>query len=776
MLLKGFSICLFFFFSFTGWAQTLSGTVKTHQNEPIVGATIFLHEANLYQTSDGNGNFIFQNISPGKYHVDVTYVGFEAASVPVEIPQKKALTISLHQSTVKMRELVIEESTISSINENRARDIVVLSSGKLATSGSADVLETLSELPGVQLIKIGTTTSKPIIRGLGFNRTLTNVNGIKQESQQWGADHGLPIDQNTIENIELVKGANSLIYGSDALGGVLNIYQNNKLPSIGLHGKAGTRFNSATLMANPFGLVSYRKGKFFIQGSASYLQTADMQVPANNFRFNTFVFPIYNNQLKNTASNQYNFSGAAGFRAKWGQLKFNASTYQQQVGFFPGAHGRPNFNLLFDDGDRFDIDFPHQNIYHRDISAQADFYLAKGWLEIDAGFQQNTREELENPHPHKLGPIPDGNLALKLQLNTTSANVRYHFAPENGKTIVGASLQQQVNTQSGFEYFLPAFSSQSAGIFVYREKTIKPNLILNFGARADVLQQNISEKYLPSYSSNDVFLGDTLITRGRNNFFSNATGALGLVYHKNHFNTYKINLGSGFRFPTVPELTANGFHHGGFRYEIGNADLKPERTLALDASFSKHQQNFDFYFSPYVNYFLGYIFLSPTGKFSSRAQGGGQIHTYQQADALHSGFEVSFTYHFLKKLHLIAAADGVVGHNLETNRPLPFMPPPSANTTIAYDILQQSNKYELTATVGNRVFLPQQRVAINENVTDGSVIFNSSIQLKLKSNFVLNAGVNNIFNTQYLYHLSRFRLLNLPELGRNFNLTLNFSF
>lgn len=766
---------VFVFLVHTSVGQTVSGLLVGEQQKPIVGATIHLHELERYTTSNDSGKFIFNHVPKGRYHLDITHVGYEPVSIPFSIPQKQPLTISLHKTQVEMKEVVVEESMTNSLHENRARDIVVFDEKKLTQSTAAGLVETLSDLPGVDLIKIGNGTAKPIIRGLGFNRVMTNLNGIKQEGQQWGADHGLAVDQNSIQRAEVVKGANSLIYGSDAIGGVLNLQQFATIPQPGIHGKVGLRSQSVSMRYNPYGRLTLRKGDNYAAFSGSYAAAGDIKVPADEFNYNSYVYPIYGNQLKNTATTENAFSAMAGLLKEWGKVQISANRFDQTLGFFPGAHGRPDFDLLFDDGDRFDIDLPYQTIEHLNVVATSAVFFEKGRLEVDAGYQENNRRELEVPHSDKRGPEPTDNLALGLAMRTISLNARYHREVALGKTITGISLQHQRNRESGFEYFLPNYHSEQLGVFYYREHPLTEKTTLNFGGRADVSNQSIAEKELPVYDANDAYTGDTVITKAGVYQFANATGAIGLVFMPSHYQTWKLNLGSGFRFPTVPELTANGFHHGTFRYELGNRNLVPERTLTLDGSVSWHKEHVDVSFSPYFNYFLGYIFLSPSGKFASKYYGGGQIHTYEQADAIHTGAEVSVDYHPIKSFHLGINGSYVVGHNIETNRPLPFMPPFTGLATIGYE-LELAERVELSPYVSVRAFAPQNRVAINELATPGALVLNTGANFGWTQALTVSFAVENLLNTSYFYHLSRFRILNLPEQGRNISLSLTFTF
>jgi len=767
-------------FSIIGLAansQNIIGEIVFEGNF-IENATVFLHELSKFTTSNNQGNFQFHQIPNGTYHIHVNSLGFEPEIVLVQVPQKQPLSINLHQTAIEIKEIEIEESVLSSINENRARDIEVISQTEISNSSANGLAEIMAKLPGVQMINIGNNSAKPIIRGLGFNRTITNYNGIKQEGQQWGADHGLTIDEGNIDRIEIVKGANSLIYGSDALGGVINFHQNSTLPNKGISGRLGLKLNSVNMRYAPNFSLAFRKKDFFIKTSGSISNSGDLQVPATTFNYNSFVFPIYNNRLKNTASKTFAYGISSGWIKKWGQVRLNHSLFKQRIGFFPGAHGRPNFNLLFEDSNRFNIDMPHQNILNHNTSLQTDFYLPYGWLEVDAGFQQNIREEFEIPHIHKLGPTPANNLALSLGLNTFSVNARYHLVPENGKSIVGISAQSQSNSEKGYEYFLPSYKSQQIGAFWYREKPLKETVIINYGFRGDLLSQEIDSKTIPIYNINDENIGDTTLTNESNNSFQNLTSALGLVFKPNHNKTIKVNLGSGFRFPTVPELSANGFHHGTFRFEVGNQNLKPERTISLDASLNYHNPNFIIQISPYFNYFFNYIFLEPTSKYATKANGGGQIHQYNQAEALHSGLEFYADWHILKQLHFELKGDAVMGYNLNTYRFLPFMPPINIATLVGYELLQNSKNYASDIYLGSNYFAAQKFVAINELQTPQSLIFNGGFSLKKlrKKSILLKFELKNIFNQSYLYHLSRFRLLNLPEPGRSFNLILNYKF
>ena len=444
---------------------------------------------------------------------------------------------------------------------------------------------------------------------MSFNRVIVTDQGVKQEGQQWGADHGLEIDQYSPERAEIIKGPSSLLYGSDGMGGVINILPAPLPASNTLSGSfLGAYKSNNHLFGTSTMLQGNRDGKLF-RLRFSTQDFGDYRVPADSFVYNRFVLPINNQALKNTAGRERNITAMIGLAKHWGQATVTVSNFHQKAEFFPGALGIPREYQLTPDGDTRNVALPRQVTDHFKIIANTIVHFERNWLELDMGYQNNYRREESFPHAHGKGPRPEGTLALGLTLQTFSANAKYnHQVTDKLKGVYGFQAQYQINKRSGFEYLLSDFTSGSAGVFVYEEYQINTTTSVNAGVRFDYGYRNIEEYTEPVYDDEENIIGYNTRTENVERQFSNLSGGMGISFYPHqHFNA-KLNLGSSFKIPTAPELSSNGIHHGTFRHEFGDSTLNTERGWQADLNLTYRKEKFNANFTPFFNYFDGPYF------------------------------------------------------------------------------------------------------------------------------------------------------------------------
>jgi iron complex outermembrane receptor protein len=241
----------------------------------------------------------------------------------------------------------------------------------------------------------------------------------------------------------------------------------------------------------------------------------------------------------------------------------------------------------------------------------------------------------------------------------------------------------------------------------------------------------------------------------------------------------RAHLGKTFRVPYPVETVANGVHHGTFRHEQGSPDLKTENGIQLDFGTDLSFNNFDLEFSAFGSYYQDYIYLSPTARFSPLPDAG-QLFKYLQTDALYCGGELSWSYKIIRGISLKQAYDYVWNVNLETSLGLPFTPPPVIQSQLRIELPEAYKSLDKAFfEISHRYSFAQNRVDRNEKRTPAFQLFDlslgSTIKIK-KQQFIIGFQVQNLFNTAYLQHLSRYRLLNLTEQGRNLVFSLKIPF
>ena len=341
----------------------------------------------------------------------------------------------------------------------------------------------------------------------------------------------------------------------------------------------------------------------------------------------------------------------------------------------------------------------------------------------------------------------------------------------------GTQLQYMDNQNDGVEFLLPVFQSFQTGFFHYQLWDISTKWTVNAGIRYDLGTHDIERHLQPVYDRGTLLPTGELDERtpAFDRRFSNLSGAMGATFKMNAKNLWKLHLGNSFRFPTAIELSSNGVHHGNFRHEVGDSDLQMERGYQADVTYLHRSNGLFLEVSGFFGYYTDYIYLSPTGTFSPLASGG-TLWEYRQDDALFNGFEITGSYNFPFGLKVDLGIDFVQNLNLDSRLPLPLTPPPSVQLGLEYELLPESKGLEdAHVFVLGRYNFAQNRTDRNERETPDSFILNAGLGFSKRllgqtAKFRLSA--NNLLNTAYFNHISRYRLLNLPEQGRNIILSL----
>jgi iron complex outermembrane receptor protein len=760
---------------------TLEGRVFNEETkEALPGAEVYIHELVKGTITDANGYFKFSGLKPARYHIHIKYMGHHSLHQYINLTKNnQEFNFYLRESFVELMEIVIESDPFKTGAVEQSLTTQTVSSDFIIKNPGGTLMNSLIKLPGINAINTGVNIAKPVIRGLSFNRVIVTDRGIKQEGQQWGADHGLEIDQFDPEQIEIVKGPASLRYGSDGLGGVI-IINNPYLATEGsIEGQVLGLYKTNNNLIGTSTMIKGNTNGFVFQGRFSTQDFGDYKVPADSFFYNGYILPIYNNRLKNTAGKERNLSGMVGLKKDWGYSTVTVSNYNQLAGLFPGAVGIPREYDLEDDGDPRNIDLPRQKINHLKIISNSNILLGGNWLEIDLGYQNNDRKEEGEPHAHGYQPEQEGKLALGLDLHTYTANLRYNQVINNkANRVFGMQYQYQVNNFSGYEFLLPAYLYNTIGGYFHEQRSFGEIITMNYGLRFDYAKIHVDEHYEPEFSTENP-LDSMLRNPEINRDFYNFSGGLGISYFPSHNINLKINTGTSYRVPTPNELSVNGIHHGTFRHEKGDPELDAERSWQFDLNFSYHIDRFLISITPFYNYYDNYIYLKPTSDFSN-LPGGGQIFQYTQNDAVFLGGELFIDYHVTKNFHMELGAEYVANYNLDTQLPLPFTPPLSTVLDIEYKMPQLSSILtNAFVNLNTRFTAAQNRVDRNEKPTDGYVLLGFSLgtDIHIKQQHIsLLFNIQNMLNTEYMNHLSRYRWLNLPEQGRNVSISLIFPF
>lgn len=773
-------LSFFFFLSFFSsvWCQ-IQGSVSDDHQSALIGATILLLPDSLQTSTDSNGSFSFDNLAGKSYELHTFYIGFltDTSYVTLDLGLKPKNVKILMRPDDNILETVVVTEEHAKQEETLQTEHVHEDFFQKNIQGSFS--KSIEKLPGISAINVGVGIAKPVIRGLSSNRIIVNQQGIKQESQQWGSDHGLEIDQFDVERVEIIKGPGSLQYGSDGLGGVINILppkilaeNSYKASVLGLYKTNNEHWGGSA----KFGV---NINNWFLSARYSQQDFADYRVPATVFTYNDFELPIVNERLKNTAGNETNVNIVTGLKKDWGITRLIYSHYSLDAGLFSGAVGIPRSFALTDDGNNRDIDVPRQSVDHYRLSLNQTFFFGSDHLVFDIGYQRNLRQEFSEPEFHAI-PLsqledPNDKLAIELLLQTFSFASHYERRFSSSmKTIFGLNTQWQNNQRAGFEYLLPDFQTFRGGIYSITENELRDNWLINYGIRADLGQNNTEFFRQFVWDSNENII-DSLVSPLTDDLFFNWAASMGTNYSiMNGKWTFKANIGKSFRVPYPAETVSNGIHHGTFRHEVGTPDLKSEQGYQLDLGAYWDFDNFEGSFALYFNYFDNYIYLGPTfpAQFSPLPEAG-QIFRYRQDDAIYTGFELQWKWGLTPKVDIEQAVDYVQSFNPVTSLALPFTPQPAIKTDLTFSPFEKDWIEDFYIEISHQYHFAAAgsfRIDRSEDPTPAYQLWGLGIGSEFhigQQEVILSCQVQNFFDTNYFAHLSRYRIINVPEQGRN---------
>jgi len=718
----------------------IKGKVTDVYNESLIGASVFLPELNKGTITNLKGEYLISNIPSGNIKIQVSFIGYITEIKTIEISQtENKVDVLLTEAIIQSQEVVITGGYISSQHDNAVK-IDVLKSRNIALSGTSNFMESLTKVPGVDMISKGQGVSKPVIRGLSMNDILVMNNGVRIENYQFSENHPLGIDDNDVERVEIIKGPASFLYGSDAIGGVINFIKSKPAPVGKILGDYRIQLHSNTLgINNSIGLKGASRNLFgeFRFGNkthADYLQGGGDYVP--NSRFNEMTLNI-----------------KTGYTGKIGVFRLFYDYFKQDLGMTVPLI-KP---MITEQGRKNEIWF--QDLQHQLLSSQNSLYLGKFKWDINAAYQNALR---------KLQTTLDVPF-VEMNLSTITYESKLYL-PSNDKSryIIGLQgmSQNNRNLNNRASQFLPDANIYNIGFLGLVQYTFLKKLKIQGGLRFDI------------YKTETFALG----AEGTSNYhapvnkaFSNLNGSVGATYTANKKIMFRVNFAEGYRVPNLSELTSLGMH--GNRYEIGNTNLSPEKSFETDVSVHYHGEYLSFDLAVFYNQINDYIFISPTADSTST---GVAIYLFSQTNATLYGGEAGIHFHpkSLPWLHFESTYSSVVGKQKNGNY-LPFIP---ANK-IRYEIMAEGKRIGFLHNPNIKVsaltaFL-QNSPSPFETVTDGYTLMNISVYseiLALNQTLVLGLSVNNLFDTQYFDHLSTLKPLNYYNQGRNISLSLKIPF
>ncbi len=673
----------------------LSGKiVYSEKATPAEGVSVYIPDIKTGTITDKAGLYVLKNIPAGDYLVEISRVGYAAKLERITIKGAVEKNFVLNISGTELQEVIV--TGVSTATDRRKEPIPVstITQADLVANPSGNIIDALTVVPGVSAITEGPAISKPVIRGLGYNRVVVINDGVRQEGNQWGDEFGIEIDENTVAKAEILKGPASLSYGSDAMAGVINFLSPAPLPEGKIKGSLLADYQTNNgLFNNTINFAGNRKG--FIWD----LRYTNKQAHAYKNKYDGYVW--------NSGYGENDFKAILGINRDWGYSHLHLSLFDLKLGIIEGARdsasGQFESHYLAKDGsDSLGIApadgytkynyYPiiHQHVRHYKAVWDNSVQLGGGRLSVKLGLQQNFRQEANDI---TVGDVYNNYFYLR----TINYDVQY-ILPEikQWQLSFGANGMGQHSEDRGTVYLVPEYHSFDIGVFSLAKKTFG-KLTVSGGLRFDSRTLHGNDMYTDTLGVRVSVPDNFSVHRftAYNSNFSGLSGSVGLAYDFTKAFYGKLNVSRGFRAPTIAESGANGIHDGTPFYEIGDPNLKPENSLQADVTLGINNEDITTELNLFVNRINNYIFpvklASVYGGDSIRsdinANLSGPTFRYVSGDAVLSGGELMLNIHphTIKWFHFenaFSTVSAVQLHQDDSTKYLPYTPPSKLQSKI----------------------------------------------------------------------------------------------
>ena len=686
-------------------------------------------------------------------------------------------------SDVFFRHLKLNEVTVTGVAgmtklKYASAPVNIMRPQELRSTSSTNIIDAISHQPGVSQLTTGSGISKPIIRGLGYNRVVVMSEGVRQEGQQWGDEHGVEVDGSNVNSVEILKGPASLMYGSDAMAGVVILHSAPTLAEGEMKANINTEYQTNNgLFHYSLSMAGNQKGfiwdaSFSDKMAHAYKNKYDGYVPGSQFRERAGRLRL-------------------GINKHWGHSWLTWTAYHMTPSIIEGERDEETGELIREEGFKdhsYSKTLPFQQVKHYKLVWDNSLNIGEGQFKAIIGYQQNRRQEFEES-------ADDYELFFKM--HTMTYDLRYLSSERNGWKFsagLGGMYQQSVNL--GEEYLIPDYNIFDIGIYATATKAISDHWTLNGGLRYD-------HRYLH---------GDALQEEDEWRFinfsrhFNGITGSVGAVWNINEQWNLRLNVARGFRTPNMSELASNGVHEGSLRYEIGTQQLKAEYSLQADLGIDFTSQYISTQLALFANRIDNYIFVH---RLPETIEEGYLTYAYTQGDARLMGFEAGIDIHPIHSLHFentFSYVNARLLHQAQDMKYLPFTPAPRWTSELKWELAHHSHstvghnhdkhkteKYShhlifnnLYIATGIEYYLKQTHVRSadgTETATPSYTLLNLSagtdMQIGHRKIAELYITADNLLNCAYQNHLSRLKYADLNTItGRSgvFNMGRNITF
>lgn len=711
-------------------AATLTGVVRDEQRQPLAAVVVSIPALKRGMVTEEDGKFVFDRIPNGTYTLQFSLLGYSVETRQVRAGvDKEPLAVLLRISPLDVPSVTVTAGPQPTDALSTPQAVSVLQGRQLDQNRGEAVMQSIQNTPGVSLYTTGSGIAKPVIRGLTSQRVLVVADGIRQEGQQWGDEHGPEIDALDVDRIEVVRGPGSVLYGSDAVGGVVNILR-PETPSVSsgaplLEGEV--LFNGFTNNRQSAGALSLSgaKGPIGYRGNFSLRDVKDTRTPAG--------------RLSNSGEGERNGSVLIGASGERGSVAIDVGHFGQRVEIHEDPAEEPGAT-------------PFQRIQHDRVHLHANFPVHLFRVEVNGSWQRDDRREFEE--------ATATTAVLNLRLNTATLDVKAHHQPVGPVYgTVGFAAVRQTNASLATEKLIPDYTLTNFAAFLFEEIKIG-TVNLSAGIRGDTRTMKVKTSPV---------LGVTAQTRS----YKALSATSGLTWRIAEPLAVTVSVGKGWRAPTAFELFVDGVHEGSVRYEIGDAALRTEASLNTESSLRYASPRFQSEATVFRNRLNRYIYTSPTNQIDPVS--GFPIYLNKQTNATLLGAEFSFQAHVVQWLILSGGINLIHGSNAATRVPLPLMPANNGFAGVRLTLASWRGLHNPYFSFETRVVTAQNRIEIYETPTPGFTLVNIGmgweIPMGIARRLTVDIAVKNLLDRAYADHLNRYKAYALDP-GRNLSLKL----
>lgn len=740
----------------------ISGIVKEEDtNKPIPNVYVFISDLNKGVITDQNGNFSIGVLAKGQLNITFSHVAYETVLKSVILNDSNSgmnLEVLLKSISNHLNEIVVTSAFENEFKQNTFK-IDVVNRDDIQKVGGFSVMDILNKVPGVDATTTGTLISRPVIRGLSSNRVLTLIDGVRFETQQWDDEHGIGVNENGVEKIEVIKGPESLLYGPEAMGGVVNFIKTKPAPVGTIKGSAFTSMSRNNLGWRALANVDGAKENYNWGISALGKLFSDYFINNQTFR------------VPNTRLLEYGVKGYAGINRKWGATNLSYNFNQAFFGILDGKDITfgPNGEIINTDIEKekypFEIEAPYHSVLDNRIISTTDILIGKSKMDVLLSYQNNRRSENE-----ELSGVKKGYKYVDMTLQSLNYTIKWN-SPKWGSfsSIIGTQgmLQNNKNNSGAATVLVPDATINDYGLFAV-SKFEYNDLNLTFGTRYDARKLDTKTTTGNNYSIPEI-----------SKSYENVSASLGLAYTIISDLILRASFATGYRSPNLNELTSNGYKLESRRFEVGNADFEKEYNNQFDFNTTYTGKNFSLETSFFINRVNNYIYIAPTGNTVPNNTNPSEMvpeYKFYQSNAELIGGEARLDIHpeNVKWLRFETKYATLEGKRTDNDSYLPMMTPTKLSNTFFVNFKDFGRFSKSSFNVNLASTFDQNKVSINELKTKGYALLNLGLFTTYKKiDFTLTA--NNVLDKNYVNHMSRFRQFNISEPGLNVSMSVRYN-